>query len=142
MSKPKTVEQWLKEKDLPTELGRVLAPGKHIWEESAMKVEGLCNFKYRCKKCFMRVAESAKAAHENDCRVDSITIDWNTAMEWRDKALAGMTTAFTSIMYDVYEASPCSGSMEFAEWMAVHMQASDMLIAVALAKKGMKNETG
>jgi len=87
MSKPKTVEQWLKEKDLPTELGRVLAPGKHIWEESAMKVEGLCNLKYRCKKCFMRVAESAKAAHENDCRVDPITIDWNTAMEWRDETI-------------------------------------------------------
>ncbi len=53
MSKPKTAEQWLAQKDLPTELGRVLVPGpwKHRWVHT--DEPGIV----RCRGCKIRPKE-------------------------------------------------------------------------------------
>jgi len=75
MSKPKTVEQWLKEKDLPTELGRVFTPEEeweHDWFDN-LHVP-------RCAKC---QCDSGSVKSQKPCSVPGpIKVDWNTAMKW------------------------------------------------------------
>ncbi len=88
----KTVEQWLKEKDLPTELGGVLTPGKewkHIYEYGGQCTwgnpdrEGAPKWRH-CKKCDMwwHRKKEDDVLPDVPCSVpDPITIDdWNIAI--------------------------------------------------------------
>ena len=74
-----TVEQYLAMTDekLALEAAEVLTPGpwKHKWAAG-----GCFTF---CKKCQCNMIDKPR---ESPCTVpDRIKLDWNTAMEWRDK---------------------------------------------------------
>ncbi len=85
MSAERTPEQWLALGDnLAAELAKVLTPGP--WEHKSNELGDTI----RCNKCFAECDEDSSdcAYHFHPCLVpDPIVIDWNTAMEWRDKAV-------------------------------------------------------
>ena len=90
MSKPKTVEQWLNQKDLPTELGRVFE--KQPWEHNLVAGIGSAHYTH-CRKCLESVKDMPKREEFPDldpldrvplygCSVpDPITIDLSKALE-------------------------------------------------------------
>lgn len=147
MSNPKTAEQWLNVPKLPTELGRVLVPGP--WVHSIY-----CNYQRPessliCTKCKTVVTKTTSKYvkgvpgrwvlfSDEPCSVPGpITIDWNTAMEWRDKA-DGID--FINAMYKVYEALD-SWKIEdpVGVWAFACAQPKHYLIAAAMSMESKDN---
>ncbi len=93
----RTPEEWLAldDDELGLELAKVFTPGpwKHRWHR---KPRGF----RKCTKCEMRHRDWK----DELCPVlDPITIDWNTAMEWRDKVMAGKdSTIFANNLLAVF----------------------------------------
>ena len=140
----RTAQQWLglPKDERALELGRVLTP--EPWKHGELELsyqdedQFLC-----CAKCDDKIYQVWEGGHAgvkrlaprpDSCSVpDRITIDSNTAMKERDKATSGMTTAFTSIMYEIWNECVYGDSMEFEEWLAEHAQPEHYLIAAAMA---------
>ena len=137
MTKPKTVQQWLKEKDLPTELGRVLVPEeewKHDWFDN-LHVP-------RCAKC---QCDSGSVKSQKPCpNPDPITIDQNTAKYWQGKC---DVEKFYRALWLVYEEE-CEHMPDeheghwvshlFERWVVYVVDARKWLIAAAMAAERKK----
>ena len=125
----RTPEQWLavpKDK-LGLELGKVL-PRRHTEKPEA----------YPNREC---VVCGRKATYLINCKEydmsechGPIKIDWNTAMEWRDKT---PDAQYQLAMVEVWRQRQAPGDRctdDFARWLANLIQPEDCLIAAALAK--------
>ena len=138
MSKePRTAHDWLAlpEDKLGRALGEALTPRKHDWNEDVMVVPGLCNLRFRCNRCFMRIADSVKAQHIYDCTPDPIVIDWNVAMAWRDKVIV-VDGYFYGHIAKVSDAE--DHHLDTGYWIATYAQPKHYLIAAARAAEGAK----
>ena len=123
MSKPKTVEQWLKEKDLPTELGRVLEKGPYSHDFYGGEVEP----SETCLKCKLD-----EDTIECFCSVpDPITIDWNTAKYWQGQCKR--TVDFDFEMETIFMGLPNARELYFTRWYMHDALPKHYLIAAAMA---------
>ncbi len=125
-----TPEQWLQLTDdkLALELVRVLTPGP--WKHDAeIDRYGFGD----CRKCSDRLGQKRSPEH---CPVpDPITIDWNTAMEWRDKVQDGyLQLAMIEVWNCTQEPKRVAGKCEdgLVRWLTNLTQPKHYLIAAAL----------
>ncbi len=126
-----SVEQWLKlpEQDLPVKLGEVLTPGpwEHIWVKAD-------DDRKQCRKC----------GHDVDydqllpsCPVpDPITIDGNTATEWRDRMLADYHDEFVEAMWQILLSMLDDTCTNSTQWLMEYAEPKHYLIAAAMAAEG------
>jgi len=131
----RTVKQWLEEKDLPTELGRVFVP-KEEWEH-----DWFDNLHVpRCAKC---QCDSGSVKSQKPCPVPNrIKINWNTAMEaYRDVGPQRADTYLHQVWEMLIESPVDVNYMSYEMWKDEESQPKHYLIAAAMAAEGKKNET-
>ncbi len=136
----RTVEQWLNQKDLPTELGRVFTPkAKHDWLEPAIYYgpSDPLGFVVKCQKC-----GHVKTLQEeiDGCSVpDPITIDQNTAKYWQSKCNKAI---FADSLLDIYRQTCTADSTDtggfyviykYTTWLRELAQPKHYLIAAVMA---------
>ena len=129
----RTAEQWLKEKDLPTELGRVLVPE----EEWKHDVKPITSQHVKCKKCRKMICVKGRKwdlPNNQPCSVPNrITIDQNTAKYWQGKCDPDV---FCPMLFKVWKCTPLAKAqlaqaMHFWAWRDA--QPKHYLIAAAMA---------
>ena len=126
-NEPRTPEQWLAcGDDLPLELAKVLAPKP--WKHSHVIDD---DEKY-CGKCGF-----SDSQQQPYCSVpDPIKIDWNTAMEWRDKVPLDSLPLFLEAMESLWRAEKIV--VCFEDWAVCRAQPKHYLIAAAMAGERSK----
>ena len=132
MSTDRTAEQWLTLDDLPTELARVFTPGNGVHQYKQIEFrQPTIGIRYKCVRC-NKEWNSAELPHGFvACSVPNpITIDWNTAMEWRDKVHA---IRWDDAMYVIYRAASHASVWRYSDWLRRHAQPKHYLIAAAMA---------
>ena len=136
MSTDRTAEQWLALDDLPTELAKSLTLNrKSAHRMYARKFKTDTETVWCCHKCENEWSTNQEG---EPCSVpDPITIDWNTAMEWRDKVHA---IRFDDAMYVIYRAASHASVWRYSDWLRRHAQPKHYLIAAAMAVERKSND--
>ena len=114
--------------DLPVEAAKVWTPRE--WEHKVGHYgEWIC---VKCRKTF-RSDKNIPCT----CSVpDPIVIDWNTAMEWRDRAVEQNLEAWETALHDVC----CAGRGKYDSidrFMEGYIQPHHYIIAAILAKENV-----
>ncbi len=137
MSTDRTVQQWLAldDDELIRELSKMQpTPWKHDWISDSIVTY--------CSRCRGHLDDVTTPEF---CSVpDPITIDWNTAMEWRDKAVKKFGARAFRIAMSVVAmrhtaTSPRTRHNQLqygANWFSVYAQPKHYLIAAACAFSG------
>lgn len=141
----RTVTEWLALSDeLGKKLAEVLTPGP--WKHYIKPIIDP-EYSYGCTKCEKKNKSYARLAFTADCSVpDPITIDWNTAMEWRDKTVRKygakeFRRAMSRTVMCQVNTEPKTVHLQVlfgANWFSVYAQPKHYLIAAAMSKD--KNE--
>ena len=119
--KMRTAKEWLAFGDeLAVKLAEVFMPGP--WKHNgANVVNGVCD---KCGKSYLRAAS---------CPVpDPIVIDWNTAMEWKDRS--NMVLFIETMDKVARAAGPNDSLYDSALWTMCFARPKHYLIAAALAE--------
>ncbi len=105
MSEPTTIKQWLAYGDkLSVELAKVFTPKpwKHDIMGARLNTDGYA----WCKKCKLWIY--FECDKPKSCSVpDPITIDWNTAMEWRNKTIGDLSLQQLTVYNALYQTHFC-----------------------------------
>ena len=128
MNHDMTVKEWLAmpEQDLPVKLADALTPGhtKHKFDKVFLCRKGRLK---RCQHCMKTFPTSCT---QTKCVPDPITIDWNTAMKWRDKIVERHGGDYwCEILGHVME---CDGFEDYDVDMVTVSTARHLLISAAI----------
>jgi len=131
-----TPEQWLQIPDdkLGVELAKVLVkkPWKHQEKNGAYPNR-------ECVKCGKKATYhvNCEPYDKSSCPVrDPIKIDWNTAMEWRDKVPLDSLPLFLEAMETMWRLEKIV--VCFEDWAICRASPKHYLIAAAMAAEGAK----
>lgn len=144
----RTAKDWLavyRAGDLPLEAAKVLVPEnerEHDFPEKRNIYPPFNIMRYKpCRKCGRHRMYEFKRCH----LPGPIKLNWNTAMEWRDKIKMKAVRKFMVAYQDVFEAE-CGGPTGYAnrtnslwlDWWILHAQPKHYIIAACLAAEQEK----